>query len=186
MRASFWSEPVRLWLLACGRQDLVDRGDQFAERVTALLVAVSQRAEQYLSSDDLYSGAGGELPSSPAEAGPALAAVDQFVNVRLREELSVLEAFLATFDDLRSRPAVAPALQVVESLTESVVDPNLAGFARGQSPDGSPSVLAMTVTDPGPGCPGLFVAGHPFSVVRAPRSLRRHIFASGSVRGAVR
>ena len=178
MRTSFWSEPVRLWLLACGRQDLVDRGDALAQRVAALLVAVAQRAEQYVSSDDLYSGAGGGAPpSTPADAGPALAAIDEFVNVRLREELSVLESFLATFDDLRSRPAVASAHDEAERLSASVRDENLAGFVQGRSLDGRPSVLALAVTDPGPGCPGLSVAGHPFSAVRAPRSVRRRIFA---------
>jgi len=180
MRTSFWSEPVRLWLIACGRQDLVDRGDAFAQRVTALLVSVSQRAAQYLSSDDLYSGQAGRAPSSPEEAGPAMAAVDELVNVRLRQELEVLESFLATFDDLRSRPAVATAGEEVERISSFLSDENLAGMVEGRSPDGVPSVVALTVTDPGPGCPGLSLAGHPFRVSRAPRSVRRRIFASGT------
>ncbi len=180
MRTSFWSEPVRLWLISCGRQDLVDRGDAFAQRVTALLVAVSQRADQYLSSDDLYSGAAGSLPSSPDQVGPSLASIEELVNVRLRQELSVLESFLATFDDLRSRPAVASAGEEVDRLSSSVSDANLVCLVEGRSPDGRPSVHAMTLTDPGPGCAGLSVAGHPFSVSRAPRSVRRRIFAAGT------
>lgn len=175
----FWSEPVRLWLLASGRQDMVDRGDALAQRVTALLVAVRQRADQYLTSDDLYSGAGGELPASGDTATAAMADIEQFVNVRLREEISVLESFMSTFDDLRSRPASVPALDVAESLLSSVSDENVAGFAEGRTADGRPSVVALTVLDPGPGPHGLFLAGHPFSVARAPRSVRRRIFASG-------
>ena len=178
-RPGFWSEPVRLWLIACGRQDLVDRGDAFAQRVTALLVAVRQRADQYLEHDDLYSGAGGDgsATADPAAAAVALAALDEFVNVRLRQEMSALEQMLAVFDDLRSRQATSSALDLCESLTASASDENLAGFAVGADGSGRPQILALTVTDPGPSPSGLSVDGHPFAVTRAPRSLRRRIFS---------
>jgi hypothetical protein len=171
----FWSEPVRLWLLASGRQDIVDRGDAFAQRVTALLVAVRQRADQYLTSDDLYSGAGGGLPVSGDSVSAAMSAIEEFVNVRLRQEISVLESFMSTFDDLRSRPSSGTSFEVAESLSSTVTDGNLAGFVSG----GPSSVIALCVTDPGPGPAGLLVSGHSFAAVRAPRSVRRRIFASG-------
>lgn len=184
-RPSFWSEPVRLWLKACGRQDLADRGDALAQRVTALLVAVRQRADQYLEHDDLYSGAGGDGKASadPAQAAAALAELDQFVNVRLRQEVDALEAFLSVFDDLRTRSAVesgASPADVCDRLSSSVSDDNLAGFFVGYSYEDTPAVVAMTVMDPGPGARGLAVDGVPFSVRRAPRSLRRRIFSQAT------
>lgn len=182
-RPGFWSEPVRLWLKACGRQDLVDRGDAFAQRVTALLVAVRQRADQYLGHDDLYSGAGGagSVTADPTEAARAVAELEEFVNVRLREEMSILESFLAVFDDLRSRTSSGDdASTVCDRLLASVADDNLAGFCVGMSPSGSPSIVALTVTDPGPGADGLSVSGIPFSVARAPRSVRRRIFSTAT------
>lgn len=178
MKVGFWSEPVRLWLLASGRQDIVDRGDALAQRATALLVAVRQRADQYLALSDLYSGNGG-LPEAGDTMSSAMADIDEFVNVRLRDEISVLESFMSTFDDLRLRPPTASAQDVAESLLTSVVDENVAGFVQSTTPDGRLSVMAMTVLDPGPGPAGLVLAGHPFFVVRAPRSVRRRIFASG-------
>lgn len=181
-RPGFWSEPVRLWLKACGRQDLVDRGDAFAQRVTALLVAVRQRADQYLDHDDLYSGAGGDgsATADPAGAALALTELEEFVNVRLREEMTVLESFLSVFDDLRSRTSSDDASSLCDHLLASVSDDNLAGFCVGMSPSGHPSVVALTVTDPGPGADGLSVSGIPFSVARAPRSVRRRIFSTAT------
>lgn len=183
MRQTFWSEPVRLWLRACGRQDLVDRGDALAQRVAALLVAVRQRVEQYLSEDDLYSGRGGaeELPaaSSPDEAAraAALARVEQFVNVRLRQEIAALEEVMSVFDDLRARRAssLADAEALCERLSPSDY-PGVVCFSV--TYEGSvPAVAAMTITDPGPGVArGLAVDGVPFVVRRAPRSLRRMAF----------
>lgn len=177
MRTSFWSEPVRLWLLACGRQDLIDRGDALAQRVAALLVSVAQRAAQWVQQEGLYSGAGGELHAGgdPEAAVSALVELEEFVNVRLRQEISVLESFMSTFDDLRSRPGSGTPFEVAESLSGSVADENLAGFAVG----GPSSVLALCITDPGRGPVGLSVSGHSFVAVRAPRSVRRRIFASG-------
>lgn len=179
-RPGFWSEPVRLWLIACGRQDLVDRGDAFAQRVTALLVAVRQRADQYLEHDDLYSGAGGDGPATadPAEAVAALAELDEFVNVRLRQEMSVLEQMLAVFDDLRSRRTAPGALSdLCEALSKSVSDENVVDFIVGADMSGRQQVLILTVTDPGPPPVGLTIGGYPLSVARAPRSLRRRIFS---------
>ncbi len=104
-----------------------------------------------------------------------MADIEEFVNVRLRQEISVLESFMATFDDLRSRPASWTAFEVAESLSSTVSDGNLAGFVSG----GPSSVLALCMTDPGRGPVGLSVFGHSFAAVRAPRSVRRRMFASG-------
>jgi len=180
-RPGFWSEPVKIWLKACGRQDLVDRGDALAQRVTALLVAVRQRVDQYLEHDDLYSGAGGDGKATldPAQAAAAIAELDEFVNVRLREEISVLEGMLAVFDDLRTRTGSESALDLCGRLSSSVRDENVAGFAVGRDGSGE-AVLALTLTDPGLSAAGLRVGGFPFSAVRAPRSLRRRIFSSAT------
>lgn len=70
--------------------------------------------------------------------------------------------------------------EVCGRFSSSVSDENLAGFCSGFSTAGFPAVVALTVTDPGPGARGLFVAGLPFSVSRAPRSLRRRIFSAAT------
>lgn len=175
-RPGFWSESVRIWLKACGRQDLVDRGDALAQRVAALLTAVRQRVDQYLEDGDVYSGRGGSssLPSDPSMIPAAIAELEEFVNVRLRQEMSALEGMLAVFDDLRSRPAVSPVHDVCESLS-SVSDPNLAGFAVTEH--GGPAILATTVIDPGRFPSGLSVSGHRLVFARAPRCVRRRIFS---------
>ncbi len=180
IRPGFWSEPVRLWLIACGRQDLVDRGDALAQRVTALLVAVRQRADQYLEHDDLYSGAGGDGKATldPVQSAAAIAELDEFVNVRLRQEISVLEQMLQVFDDLRGRPAVASVHDVCDSMS-SISDPNVAACSVTEHVSG-PTILVSTVTDPGLSPAGLRVAGHPVFFARAPRSLRRRIFSRTS------
>ncbi len=178
-RPGFWSEPVRLWLKACGRQDLADRGDALAQRVAALLVAVRQRVDQYLEQGDVYSGAGGDGAASadPAQAAAALAELEEFVNVRLRQEVAALEGMLAVFDDLRTRPAKASVHDVCDSLA-AVSDPNLAGFVVTEH--GGPAILATTLADVGRFPPDLRVAGHRLVFARAPRCVRRRIFSSAT------
>jgi hypothetical protein len=176
-RPGFWSESVRIWLKACGRQDLVDRGDALAQRVTALLVAVRNRTDQYLEHGDLYSGHGGDglAPSDPSQASSTIAELEEFVNVRLRQEMAALEGMLAVFDDLRSRPANSSVHEVCESLS-SVSDPNLAGFIV--TVHSGPSIMATTVTDVGRFPIDLRVSGHRLVFARAPRCVRRRIFSS--------
>lgn len=187
MRPGFWSEPVRLWLKACGRQDIVDRGDALAQRVTALLVTVRQRVDQYLSEDDLYSGRGG-LPELQGACSPdaaaranALSELDTFVNVRLRQEISALEDLLSVFGDLRERRTASEseAYALSERLQARLADyPGVVCFSVTYD-DEVPAVAAMTLLDPGPGVKGGFaVSGVPFLVRRAPRSKRRTAFSA--------
>lgn len=179
MRPGFWSEPVRLFLMANGRQDLVDRGDALAQRVAALLLAARERLDQYARDGHLYDGHGGDsafpaAASGPAGAAAALAELEEFVNVRLREEIAVLESVLAVFDDLQDRDTGMHLEDLCSSLKRSLSgDPNVIDVAPGASPDGTPCVLALTATDPGSGGHGLRMYGHPFLVRRAPRALRR-------------
>ncbi len=97
---SFWSNEAREFLLECGRQDLVDRGDAFAQRLTALILTAMSRLDQYAKQGDLYCGRGGMDSLAHPEA---LAHLDEFVNVQLRSEIDSLEHLLDVFDDLRAR-----------------------------------------------------------------------------------
>lgn len=99
-RQSFWSEEAKKFLESCGRQDLVDKGDALAERVTALITSSMNRLRQYCHEDDLYNGKGG---TDVLDHPDALVKLDDFVNIRLRQEIDILEKLLETFDDLRDR-----------------------------------------------------------------------------------
>ena len=112
-RQTFWSEEVRDFLVECGRQDLVDRGDALAERVSALMMTAMGRLEQYVKEGDLYCGRGGTSLMSHPEA---LARLDEFVNVRLQDEVDILEQLLEVFDDLRERESSAPIPSIMDSL----------------------------------------------------------------------
>jgi hypothetical protein len=96
MRPGFWSEQTKRFLQSHGRQDLIDRGDQFAERIAALFPVVDKRIHQWLAKGCLYDGKAGTdfLTSSTA-----INDLEEFVNVKLRNEIDVLEAFLNTFED---------------------------------------------------------------------------------------
>ena len=104
-RQSFWSEDAKRALVDAGRQDLVDRGDAFAERVTALVLMSIGRLERYAEYGELYSGHGGE---TSLESESPIQDIENFVNVRLPEEISALEHLLSTFDDLRFPPSARP------------------------------------------------------------------------------
>jgi DNA-binding ferritin-like protein len=112
-RQTFWAEEVHDFLVECGRQDLVDRGDALAERVSALIMTAMGRLEQYIKEGDLYNGRGGTSLMAKPEA---LAHMDEFVNKRLQDEVEVLEQLLETFDDLREREPVSPTPNLMDSL----------------------------------------------------------------------
>jgi hypothetical protein len=111
-RQTFWSDEAKGFLLECGRQDLVDKGDALAERVSALVLTAISRLEQYAKDGDLYNGRGGTSLLSQPEA---LAHLDEFVNVRLKQEIESLEQLLGVFDDLRERQESGP-VQTKETL----------------------------------------------------------------------
>lgn len=113
MRQTFWSEEARNFLLECGRQDLVDRGDAFAERVSALILTAMSRLDQYAKQGDLYCGRGGTSSLGEPEA---LAHLDEFVNKRLADEIASLEQLLEVFDDLRERVDTTPVREPPKSL----------------------------------------------------------------------
>ncbi len=97
---NFWSDKTKEFLLANGRQDLVDKGDALAERVAALILTALNRLNHYAVDGDLYNGVGGEnLLNDPQ----ALNKLDEFVNTRLKSEIRALEKLLETFDDLKQR-----------------------------------------------------------------------------------
>ncbi len=112
-RQTFWSKEARDFLQACSRQDLIDRGDALAERVGALLLTAQSRLDQYAKQGDLYCGRGG---TSLLVESEALAHLDEFVNVRLRNEIAALEQLLEVFDDLRERESSAPVQETEVAL----------------------------------------------------------------------
>jgi hypothetical protein len=114
-RQSFWSTEARDFLLKCGRQDLIDKGDALAERVGALILTALGRLDQYAKQGDLYCGRGG---TSLLEKTEALFHLDEFVNVRLRDEIDALEKLLSVFDDLRTREVQVPVIEESASLPQ--------------------------------------------------------------------
>jgi hypothetical protein len=100
-RVNFWSPEAIELLSAADRKDVVDKGDALAERVSALITSAVSRLEDYIRNGDLYCGRGG---SDLVGAPEAVAAMDEFVNVRLKAEIKALEQLLSVFDDLRDRP----------------------------------------------------------------------------------
>lgn len=90
----FWSPEAHNYLLSIGRQDLIDRGNDLAERVTALILTAQNRLDQYIKQGDLFNNKGGkDLVNAPIEE------IEYFVNVRLRQEIESLNLLLKIFDD---------------------------------------------------------------------------------------
>lgn len=99
-RLNFWSPEAIELLKSANRQDLIDRGDALAERVSALVLTALNRLKSYSKHGDLYNGRGGlSLLNHP----DAIQEMDEFVNTRLRNEISALEQLLSVFDDLCER-----------------------------------------------------------------------------------
>jgi len=95
-RPGFWSEQAKSFLIGKNRQDLIDRGDQFAERITALLTVADKRIDQWMNRGCLYDGkAGTDFLVSPT----AIQELEKFVNVKLKNEIKALETFLNAFED---------------------------------------------------------------------------------------
>jgi len=95
-RPGFWSPEAKSLLLHYGRQDLVDRGDALAQRVTALITTAQGRLDKYIEYGDLYNNKGG---ASDLTHPHSLMQLEEFVNVRLRDEIEALENLLNVFDD---------------------------------------------------------------------------------------
>jgi hypothetical protein len=110
-RQTFWAKEVQDFLIKCGHQDLVDRGDALAERVSALILTAIGRLDQYMKDGDLYCGRGGMDLMHNSEA---LAHIDEFVNSKLQDEVDALEQLLRTFEDLRKQETIT--LEVTDSL----------------------------------------------------------------------
>jgi hypothetical protein len=100
VKTNFWSPEAVAVLVSAGRQDVVDRGDDLAQRVSALMSTALVRLEDYVRDGDLYCGRGGlDLVGTQ----DAVESMDEFVNVRLKAEIKALELLLKTFDDIRTR-----------------------------------------------------------------------------------
>jgi hypothetical protein len=99
MRTSFWSPEAREFLLSYGRQDLLDRGDAYAQRMTALMFTAMNRLEMWAKEGDLYNNAGGRYDLMKFDAMPEL---EDFVNNRLPDEINALEQLLEVFDDFKA------------------------------------------------------------------------------------
>jgi hypothetical protein len=108
-RMKFWAPEAEQFLKNCGRQDLIDKGDDFAERSSALLMTALARLEKYAKEGDLYNAQGGKSLLSKPEA---LACLDDFVNRQLRNEVNVLEKLLETFADIRAPEPIRPVRTV--------------------------------------------------------------------------
>ena len=90
----FWSPETNSYLESLGRQDLIDRGNDLAERVTALILTSQNRLEQYIKHGDLFNNKGGvDLINAPIEE------IEYFVNIRLRQEIDSLNLLLDVFND---------------------------------------------------------------------------------------
>jgi hypothetical protein len=100
MSVGFWSPKAEQVLKRHGRQDVVDRGDALAQRVTALVLTCSQRLNQWAERGHLYENRAGE---SELMNPNLVEDLEQFVNVRLRQEIEALENLLSVFDDIDSR-----------------------------------------------------------------------------------
>ena len=104
MKTGFWSPEAVELLVSAGRQDVVDRGDALAQRVSALMSTALVRLNDYVENGDLYCNRGGaDVAGSPG----AVESLDEFVNVRLKAEIKALELLLKTFDDLKLRSEVS-------------------------------------------------------------------------------
>jgi hypothetical protein len=111
-RMKFWAPEVEQFLSNCGRQDLVDRGDDFAERVSALLLTAMARLEKHAKDGDLYNAQGGK---SILDEPDALLHLEELVNKKLRDEVNSLEKLLEVFTDLRT-PEPVRAIPVSNEL----------------------------------------------------------------------
>jgi DNA-binding ferritin-like protein len=105
----FWAPEAEQFLKNCGRQDLVDKGDDFAERSSALIMTAIARLDKYAKEGDLYNAQGGKSILSEPDA---LAHLDDFVNRQLRNQVNVLEKLLETFADLRAPEPLRPVRAV--------------------------------------------------------------------------
>ena len=99
MKTSFWSPEAKQLLVSYGRQDLVDRGEALAQRVTALMLSATNRLESWSKDGNLYNGMGG---LSDMNHPNVVGVLENFVNVRLRAEIDALENIMCVFDDLKS------------------------------------------------------------------------------------
>lgn len=108
MSTKFWSDDVRHFLEWMERQDLIDKGDDLAERVAALTLTALNRIKQYAEKGHLYDGQGGN--SLLGHDSNSLTRIEDFVDERLRAEITALENLLNVFDDLdrRVNPPLPP------------------------------------------------------------------------------
>lgn len=98
MRTSFWSPEALTLLKENGRQDLIDRGDAFAQRVTALIHTSQNILKQWSELGNLYNNKGGVDENNIVRTVEEL---EEFVNCRLRAEMSVLEDLILIFGDMK-------------------------------------------------------------------------------------
>jgi hypothetical protein len=84
------------------RQDLIDRGDDLAERVAALVLTAQNRMKQWAEEGHLYDGQGGSdlLGYDPNTQ----TRIEDFINEKLKPEIKALENLLEIFHDLESQP----------------------------------------------------------------------------------
>jgi DNA-binding ferritin-like protein len=94
----FWSDEARNYLQWMGRQDLIDKGDDLAERVAALTLTSINRLNQYAEKGHLYDGSGGS--DLLGHDSNSLTRITEFVDVKLRDEIGALEKLLEVFSDL--------------------------------------------------------------------------------------
>jgi hypothetical protein len=91
-RVTFWSTESIETLLNNGRQDLKDRGDAYAERISALLLTSNGIVDKLINSNSLYCGVGGGQTANIME-------LEHLVNGELAGLLDTLESFVASFQE---------------------------------------------------------------------------------------
>ncbi len=83
-RVTFWSTEAIENLLDAGRQDLIDRGDAYAERLSALLLTAKSMIDDLIESGKLYNRSGGANTSD-------IMTIEYMINIQLKECIDAIE-----------------------------------------------------------------------------------------------
>jgi gamma-glutamylcyclotransferase (GGCT)/AIG2-like uncharacterized protein YtfP len=94
----FWSDEVRSFLEWWDRRDLIDKGDDLAERVAALVLTAIGRLNQHAEKGHLYDGTGGS--NLLGHDSNSLTRIEEYIEESIKPEIKVLEKLLDVFEDL--------------------------------------------------------------------------------------
>jgi hypothetical protein len=103
MTTKFWSPEAEAFLIRHQRRDLVDRGNDLAERVAALMLTAHNRLDEYIKHGNLFNNKGGLGSLNGPES---LSELEYFVNERLKQEIAALENVLEVFDEISNQNGI--------------------------------------------------------------------------------